>query len=220
MAFYENEEDAFLPLRDVVFKQLREEILYGKLKPGERLMEVALSERLGVSRTPIREGIRLLEKEGLVVMLPRRGAHVASITAKQLADVLEARRTLETFTMNACCARITRTRYEELKKANERFAEAIDGGNLRDMADTDTEFHNIIIDTAGNEKVKEMLVNLKEQIFRYKYEFMKEMSDPTRLVREHDQIIKAIGESRSDRAVELIKLHIDSQAIAIYRNIK
>ena len=84
MAFYENEEDAFLPLRDVVFKQLREEILYGKLKPGERLMEVALSERLGVSRTPIREGIRLLEKEGLVVMLPRRGAHVASITAKQL----------------------------------------------------------------------------------------------------------------------------------------
>lgn len=183
-------------------------------------MEVALSERLGVSRTPIREGIRLLEKEGLVVMLPRRGAHVASITAKQLADVLEARRTLETFTMNACCARITRTRYEELKKANERFAEAIDGGNLRDMADTDTEFHNIIIDTAGNEKVKEMLVNLKEQIFRYKYEFMKEMSDPTRLVREHDQIIKAIGESRSDRAVELIKLHIDSQAIAIYRNIK
>ena len=220
MAFYENEEDAFLPLRDVVFKQLREEILYGKLKPGERLMEVALSERLGVSRTPIREGIRLLEKEGLVVMLPRRGAHVASITAKQLADVLEARRTLETFTMNACCARITRTRYEELKKANERFAEAINGGNLRDMADTDTEFHNIIIDTAGNEKVKEMLVNLKEQIFRYKYEFMKEMSDPTRLVREHDQIIKAIGESRSDRAVELIKLHIDSQAIAIYRNIK
>ena len=220
MAFYENEEDAFLPLRDVVFKQLREEILYGKLKPGERLMEVALSERLGVSRTPIREGIRLLEKEGLVVMLPRRGAHVASITAKQLADVLEARRTLETFTMNACCARITRTRYEELKKANERFAEAIDGGNLRDMADTDTEFHNIIIDTAGNEKVKEMLVNLKEQIFRYKYEFMKEMPDPTRLVREHDQIIKAIGESRSDRAVELIKLHIDSQAIAIYRNIK
>ena len=74
MGFYENEEDAFLPLRDVVFKQLREEILYGKLKPGERLMEIALSERLGVSRTPVREGIRLLEKEGLVVMLPRRGA--------------------------------------------------------------------------------------------------------------------------------------------------
>ena len=220
MGFYENEEDAFLPLRDVVFKQLREEILYGKLKPGERLMEVALSERLGVSRTPIREGIRLLEKEGLVVMLPRRGAHVASITEKQLEDVLEARRTLETFTVNACCARITRSRFEELKEANRRFAEAVAGGDLRQMADTDTEFHNIIIETADNDKVAEMLTSLKEQIFRYKYEFMKEMDDPTRLVREHEQIIKAIGESRADKAVELIRMHIDSQAIAIYRKIK
>ena len=220
MGFYENEEDAFLPLRDVVFKQLREEILYGKLKPGERLMEIALSERLGVSRTPVREGIRLLEKEGLVVMLPRRGAHVASITAKQLEDVLEARRTLETFAANACCAKITKTKFEELKEANRKFSEAVGSRDLRQMADTDTAFHNIIIDTAGNEKVKELLVSLKEQIFRYKYEFMKEMDDPTRLVREHDQIIKAIGECRSDRAVEMIRMHIDSQAIAIYRKIK
>lgn len=220
MGFYENEEDAFLPLRDVVFKQLREEILYGKLKPGERLMEIALSERLGVSRTPVREGIRLLEKEGLVVMLPRRGAHVASITPKQLEDVLEARRTLETFAVNGCCARITKSRFEELKSANRLFAEAVDKADLREMADTDTAFHNIIIDTAGNDKVKELLTSLKEQIFRYKYEFMKEMEDPTRLVREHDQIIKAIGESRADKAVELIRMHIDSQAIDIFRKIK
>lgn len=220
MGFYENDEDAFLPLRDVVFKQLREEILYGKLKPGERLMEIALSERLGVSRTPIREGIRLLEKEGLVVMLPRRGAHVASITAKQLEDVLEARRTLETFAVNVCCARITQKRFEELEDANRKFARAVESRDLRKMADTDTAFHNIIIDTAGNEKVKELLISLKEQIFRYKYEFMKEMEDPTRLVREHEQIIKAIGESRADKAVELLRMHIDSQAIAIYRKIK
>ena len=220
MGFYENEEDAFLPLRDVVFKQLREEILYGKLKPGERLMEIALSERLGVSRTPVREGIRLLEKEGLVVMLPRRGAHVASITAKQLEDVLEARRTLETFAVNACCAKITKTRVEELKEANRKFAETVETHDLRAMADSDTEFHNIIIDTAGNEKVKELLVSLKEQIFRYKYEFMKEMEDPTRLVREHNEIVKAIGDCRSDKAVELIRMHIDSQAIAIYRKLK
>ena len=208
MGFYENEEDAFLPLRDVVFKQLREEILYGKLKPGERLMEIALSERLGVSRTPVREGIRLLEKEGLVVMLPRRGAHVASITAKQLEDVLEARRTLETFAVNACCAKITRKRFDELKEANRKFSEAVDSMDLRQMADSDAVFHNVIIDTAGNEKVKELLVSLKE------------LEDPTRLVREHDEIIKAIGESRADKAVELIRMHIDSQAIAIYRKLK
>ena len=72
------------PLRDVVFNTLRQAILKGELKPGERLMELTLAERLGVSRTPIREAMRKLELEGLVVMIPRRGAQVANITEKDL----------------------------------------------------------------------------------------------------------------------------------------
>ena len=74
----------YLPLRDVVFNTLRQAILKGELKPGERLLEIALAERLGVSRTPVREAMRKLEQEGLVVMIPRRGAQVASITEKDL----------------------------------------------------------------------------------------------------------------------------------------
>ena len=66
--------DEYLPLREVVFNTLRQAILKGELKPGERLMEIALAEKLGVSRTPIREAMRKLELEGLVVMIPRRGA--------------------------------------------------------------------------------------------------------------------------------------------------
>ena len=85
----------YLPLRDVVFNTLRQAILKGELKPGERLMEIALAERLGVSRTPIREAMRKLEQEGLVVMIPRRGAQVANITEKDLNDVLEVRIALE-----------------------------------------------------------------------------------------------------------------------------
>ena len=97
----------YLPLRDVVFQTLRQTILRGELKPGERLMEVHLAERLGVSRTPIREAIRKLELEGLVVMIPRRGAVVASITEKDLKDVLEVRRTLEILAGEVACERIT-----------------------------------------------------------------------------------------------------------------
>ena len=84
--------DEYLPLRDVVFNTLRRAILKGDLKPGERLMEIALAEKLGVSRTPIREAIRKLELEGLVVMAPRKGAKVASITERDLNDVLESER--------------------------------------------------------------------------------------------------------------------------------
>ena len=87
--------DEFLPLRDVVFNTLRQAILTGELKPGERLMEIHLANKLGVSRTPIREAIRKLELEGLVTMIPRRGAEVAQITEKSMNDVLEVRRALD-----------------------------------------------------------------------------------------------------------------------------
>ena len=76
--------DAFLPLRDVVFNTLRDAILRGELKPGERLMEMHLANKLGVSRTPIREAIRMLEQEGLAVTVPRKGAQVARMTEKDL----------------------------------------------------------------------------------------------------------------------------------------
>ena len=81
--------DDYMPLRDVVFKTLRQAILKGNLSPGERLVEIRLAKDLGVSRTPIREAIRMLELEGLVIMIPRRGAEVAGITGKNLRDVLE-----------------------------------------------------------------------------------------------------------------------------------
>ena len=77
------EDYQYLPLRDVVFRTLRQAILRGELKPGERLMEIRLANQLGVSRTPIREAIRMLELDGLVIMVPRKGAQVAQITEKR-----------------------------------------------------------------------------------------------------------------------------------------
>ena len=100
--------DEYMPLRDVVFKTLRQAILRGELQPGERLMEIALSKKLGVSRTPIREAIRMLELEGLVLMIPRKGAEVAGITEKSLRDTLEVRRALEELAIELSCTKMMR----------------------------------------------------------------------------------------------------------------
>ena len=102
----------YLPLRDVVFETLRQKILKGELKPGERLIEVALAQRLGVSRTPVREAIHKLEQEGLVVMAPRKGAQVATISAQSVRDVLEVRKAMECL---AVCLAISRITPQELK---------------------------------------------------------------------------------------------------------
>ncbi len=208
--------DAFLPLRDTVFNQLRLQILHGELKPGERLMEVALAEKLGVSRTPVREAIRMLEQEGLAVLLPRRGAHVASIDNKQLEDMLEARRTLEAFTVNAACGRISRAQIEELRQFNMKFREAVKSGDTVEMADLDFIFHEAIARAAGNKRIMEMLQHLREQLFRYQYEYLKDTADHWHLVEEHELICRAFEEGDNNKAVEIIKLHIDDQELGIY----
>ena len=114
-------DDEYLPLRDVVFNTLRQEILTGKLKPGERLMEIHLANKLGVSRTPIREAIRKLELEGLVIMIPRRGAEVAQITLKNLKDVMEVRRALDVLAIELACERMAQEELDALYQACEHF---------------------------------------------------------------------------------------------------
>ena len=125
----------YLPLRDVVFNTLRKAILKGELKPGERLMEIALAERLGVSRTPVREAMRKLELEGLVVMIPRRGAQVANITEKDLNDVLEVRIALENLSIENACMRMTEEQLEELWNAAKNFEATMAEGNLVKLAE-------------------------------------------------------------------------------------
>ena len=113
---FEVNMNEYLPLRDVVFNTLRKAILRGELKPGERLMEIQLANKLGVSRTPIREAIRKLELEGLVLMIPRKGAEVAEITEKNMRDVLEVRKALEELAVQLACEKITAEEIEEIKK--------------------------------------------------------------------------------------------------------
>lgn len=117
--------DEYLPLRDVVFRTLRRAILKGELKPGERLMEVQLANRLGVSRTPVREAIRKLELEGLVTMIPRRGAEVAEITEKNMRDVLEVRRALEELAVKIACEKMTDEEIELLRQASKKFRDTM-----------------------------------------------------------------------------------------------
>lgn len=132
--FEANNENDYLPLRDVVFNTLRTSILTGELKPGERLMEIHLADKLGVSRTPIREAIRKLELEGLVTMIPRRGAEVAQITEKNLRDVLEVRRALDALAVELACERITEDELAELKKR-------VRTSNWKQSAATPTRLH-------------------------------------------------------------------------------
>ena len=212
--------DEYLPLREVVFNTLRQAILKGELKPGERLMEIALAEKLGVSRTPIREAMRKLELEGLVVMIPRRGAQVANITEKDLNDVLEVRITLENMAIEKACANMTDADIRKLEQAAEVFQTSTAEGDLVKMAEADVTFHEVIYEAADNKRLMQVLNNLREQIYRYRVEYLKEDESRNRLVKEHEKITRAIKERDVKAAQELSFEHLENQRMGIIQAIR
>lgn len=209
----------YLPLRDVVFNTLRQAILKGELKPGERLMEIALAERLGVSRTPIREAMRKLELEGLVVMIPRRGAQVANITEKDLNDVLEVRIALENVAIEKACKRMSEEQMGQLMFAAKEFERTTTEGNLVKLAEADVAFHEIIYKASDNVRLIQVLNNLREQIYRYRVEYLKDEETRNLLVKEHEELTSAIRSRDIQRAQEISFQHLENQRKAIIKTI-
>ena len=158
----------YLPLRDVVFNTLRQAILKGELAPGERLMEIQLAEKLGVSRTPIREAIRKLELEGLVLMIPS----------------------------------------------------AVEHGSAMEIAETDEAYHDIIYNSTGNMRLVQILNNLREQMYRYRLEYIKDEDKRQILLVEHNKIYKALCSRHVEEAKQAMREHIDNQEITVLKNIK
>ena len=210
----------YLPLREVVFNTLREAILTGELEPGEHLMEVKLANKLGVSRTPIREAIRKLELEGLVVMTPRRSAEVAKITKEDLVDVLEVRRVLEALSIELCCKNRTKEEIVLLKENLGKFKKSVESGDLTEIAKTDVQFHEIIYNATGNRRLNQILYNLREQMYRYRVEYLKEDDSRNRLVKEHEEITQAIRARDVKRAQELSFEHLENQRRGIIQAIR
>ena len=217
--FAKDGDNDYLPLRDVVFNTLRQSILTGELKPGERLMEIHLADKLGVSRTPIREAIRKLELEGLVTMIPRRGAEVAQITEKHLKDVLEVRRALDTLTVELACERITQEELADLMDARDLFIKAIKTKDANKIAQADVAFHDIILIASRNDRLMQMLSNLSQQMYRYRLEYVKDDEHYDRLIDEHNTIFDAISRRDSKVGAEAIISHIDNQEKSIMRSI-
>lgn len=212
--------DEFLPLRDVVFNTLRQAILTGELKPGERLMEIHLANRLGVSRTPIREAIRKLELEGLVTMIPRRGAEVSQITEKSMNDVLEVRRALDALCAELACDRISDEELDNLGKACTAFEQAVRTRDIRKIAQADVALHDIIVQATGNQRLIQLVNNLSEQMYRYRFEYIKDFSQHERLIEEHRIIYQSIVNKDKETASREAKIHIDNQEKAIIRQIR
>ena len=181
----------YLPLRDLVFNTLRQAILKGELKPGERLMEIQLAEQLGVSRTPVREAIRKLELEGYVIMMPRRGTYVANMSMSDISDIFEIRSALESLSNGLAAKRITPDELEHLQNLLVMLKPYVEQMDMEKIVELDIEFHDLLYHASRNKRLVGIISNLRDQLTRFR---TLSMSYPGRLEAENSEstLLKAM----------------------------
>ncbi len=202
--------DNYKPLRELVFENIREAIIDGHLKPGERLMEIQLAEELGVSRTPVREAIRKLELEGFVVMIPRKGAYVTDISIKDIADVFELRWALEALAAELAAERATEEEIEQMERHLLELAKVVEEQDVKKIVEIDTKFHETIYTASRNKRLGQILSLLGELIQRYRTLTLSKSERIKVTMEEHRAIVEALAARDPQRAGRLAQEHIES----------
>lgn len=198
------------PLRELVYEQLKNQILEGKIAPGTRMMEVNLAEEMGVSRTPVREAIRKLEKDGLVVIEPRRGAYASEISVQDIIDTLTVRSNLEALAASIAAEYILEEELAELERITDQFEDAINNGEVDDMVELDEQFHRQIVVSSRNKTLGQLSETVQELALRFRYLYYDDFSRYRHMPSEHNRIIAALRSKNPDKAADAARIHTDN----------
>ncbi|MTI59884.1 MAG: GntR family transcriptional regulator [Firmicutes bacterium] len=202
---------SYKPLWKQVYEVLREAILFGKFRPGEKITEVELCQQFNVSRTPVREAIRMLELEEFVLIVPQRGVFVAGIKSKkEINDIFQVRAELEGLASYLTAQHITEKQIKKMKKFTGQLEEHIARGELEDCIKIDISFHEIIYESCENEWLQKFLDSLFEQISRFRSESMSQRGRMEEILVEYQQLIKAFKKRDAEFARKLAVEHIKS----------
>ncbi len=207
-----------LPLRDEVFAYLRSSILKGEIEHGTKLMEKKLADELGVSRTPVREALRMLQTEGLVQIKHGRGTFVSEISPDEIKDVLEVRASLEKLAVRLCCERILPEELLGLKKIHAEFIKAVEEKNIENIIRYDIDFHDAIYDITKNKKLITLIKNMSDQMYRFRVSYIKDLDDHSSIADEHSKIVAAIESKDVSMASEEATEHIENQEKIVLGN--
>ncbi len=197
-------------LRGRVFNRLREDILSGKYEEHEELKEVAIGEELGVSRTPVREAFRQLELEGLIQIVPNKGAYVTGITAKDVKDIYMIRSSLEGMCARLATENITREQLEELEENVYLASFHASKGHMEQMAELDNRFHHILYEACDSKMLQKLLQDFHQYVMRVRRKTLSTKERGMASNEEHRLIMEAIKEKNATEAERLANQHMNN----------
>ena len=194
-----------LTLREKILESIRDAIISGTLKAGTKVSEPDLALRYGISRTPIREAFRQLESEGYLKVIPRRGAVVSSYTKKEIEEFYAIKSILEGYAARCACSKLTEKELVKLETINSRLLELVAANDVKSFLKLDSDFHDLFINAADNQKLKELITNL---VSRFRRLCMMSLSQPDRLnvsAQQHQKIIDAFRDKDGAKAEEIVR---------------
>lgn len=195
--------------KERALSQIQRWIIDGTLQPDEKLIDAELADALGVSRTPVREALQLLEVQGLVEMHPGKDTRVKSIEKDDILKMYPTLAALHSLAAELAAPLIVPKQIEQLKGLNAQFAEAIGNDQPYQAMECDEQFHNIIVDAADNSYVASFSSSLQIHIRRFKYVFLKQRITSTLAsVQEHAAIIEAFERRDSEAAAAMMKQNL------------
>jgi DNA-binding GntR family transcriptional regulator len=203
-------------LRGRVFHKIREDILSGKYKENDELREAAIGEELGVSRTPVREAFRQLELEGLIRIVPNKGAYVTGITAKDVGDIYMIRSLLEGLCAKWATEHITDEQLQEMEENVYLSEFHAQKGHTEQIAVLDNRFHEILYEACDSKMLEHLLKDFHQYVYRVRKQTLAQGARGNASNHEHREIMEAIKAHDGERASELAKCHM----LNAYENIK
>ncbi len=195
-------------LRGRVFHKLREDILSGKYEENEELKEVAIGEELGVSRTPVREAFRQLELEGLIQIIPNKGAYVTGITEKDVQDIYMIRSLLEGLCAKWATEHITKEQLAEMEENVYLAKFHAENGHLEQLAELDNRFHDILYEACNSKMLEHQLKDFHQYVLRVRKKTLASASRGPKSNQEHEAILEAIKSGDGELAQQLANRHM------------
>lgn len=189
--------------KENAFSQLQKWIIDGTLQPGEKLNDVELAEALGVSRTPIRESLQLLEVQGFVQMFPGKATQVTDVDRESISDLLPPLAALQALSAELSIPNLTESIIKKLRDTNKKFALAVEKEDYFQALKTDEKFHQIIVDTANNPYISSMLVSLQAHVRRLFFHNSIILTEKS--IEEHDQIIDLMSKRNGEQVTKVMR---------------
>jgi DNA-binding GntR family transcriptional regulator len=210
------------PLREAIADSIRESIISGKLKPGERVMETSMAKILGVSRTPTREAFLQLDSEGFLEVMPRKGAIVTNLSARNAKNIYDVRSALEGLAARLTAEYINDQTIDELIYLNDQMKNYAEKNtdNHKKIIGINHQFHDVINKSSQNDKLYQMLDLLRKQTMRYNQIYLSFIQNLKRSIEDHTKIIKALKTRSGSLAEDIMRKHVDAAGEALVKLIE